>query len=63
MELVERDQQLQKLTDAWRQVKAGKGRTALISGAAGYEILNQVELNQVLVSFGDPERTQHKLSY
>jgi glutamate/tyrosine decarboxylase-like PLP-dependent enzyme len=26
--------------------------------AAGYEILNQVQLNQVLVSFGDPARTQ-----
>jgi glutamate/tyrosine decarboxylase-like PLP-dependent enzyme len=26
--------------------------------AAGFEILNQVELNQVLVSFGDPDRTR-----
>ena len=26
--------------------------------AAGYEILNQVDLNQVLVSFGDPDRTR-----
>lgn len=26
--------------------------------AAGYEVLNQVQLNQVLVSFGDAERTQ-----
>jgi len=26
--------------------------------AAGYEVLNQVELNQVLVSFGDAARTQ-----
>jgi threonine aldolase len=26
---------------------------------AGYDILNDVVLNQVLVSFGEPERTQH----
>jgi glutamate/tyrosine decarboxylase-like PLP-dependent enzyme len=26
--------------------------------AAGYQILNEVELNQVLVSFGDDERTR-----
>jgi glutamate/tyrosine decarboxylase-like PLP-dependent enzyme len=26
--------------------------------AAGYEILNEVQLNQVLVSFGDPEKTK-----
>ena len=26
--------------------------------ASGYEILNQVDLNQVLVSFGDPDRTR-----
>lgn len=26
--------------------------------AAGYEILNDVQLNQVLVSFGDPQKTQ-----
>ena len=26
--------------------------------AAGYEVLNDVVLNQVLVSFGSPERTQ-----
>ena len=26
--------------------------------AAGYEILNEVALNQVLVSFGDPETTR-----
>lgn len=26
--------------------------------AAGYEVLNEVQLNQVLVSFGEPARTQ-----
>jgi len=26
--------------------------------AAGYEVLNDVQLNQVLVSFGSPEKTQ-----
>jgi threonine aldolase len=26
--------------------------------AAGYEVLNEVVLNQVLVSFGEPERTR-----
>jgi threonine aldolase len=26
--------------------------------AAGYQVLNQVQLNQVLVSFGDADRTQ-----
>jgi glutamate/tyrosine decarboxylase-like PLP-dependent enzyme len=26
--------------------------------AAGYEVLNEVQLNQVLVSFGDPEKTR-----
>ena len=26
--------------------------------AAGYKVLNEVQLNQVLVSFGDPQKTQ-----
>jgi threonine aldolase len=30
--------------------------------AAGFEILNDVVLNQVLVSFGTPERTQQVIS-
>jgi glutamate/tyrosine decarboxylase-like PLP-dependent enzyme len=32
-------------------------RFATALTAAGYEVLNEVVLNQVLVSFGDPERT------
>jgi len=35
MELVEREQQLQKLADAWSLVRAGKGCIALVSGEAG----------------------------
>ncbi|MGB8982204.1 MAG: AAA family ATPase, partial [Anaerolineales bacterium] len=35
MELIEREQQLRKLADAWGQVRAGKGRTVLVSGEAG----------------------------
>ena len=35
MELIEREQQLKKLTDAWGQVKTGKGCIALVSGEAG----------------------------
>jgi len=35
MELVEREQQLQSLADAWQQVVAGRGRIALVSGEAG----------------------------
>src|SRR5512140_3706052 len=35
MELIEREQQLQKLAETWNQVKAGKGCIALISGEAG----------------------------
>jgi len=35
MELIEREQQLKKLADAWNQVRAGKGRIALVSGEAG----------------------------
>jgi glutamate/tyrosine decarboxylase-like PLP-dependent enzyme len=30
--------------------------------AAGYQVLNDVELNQVLVSFGDPETTQRVIA-
>jgi len=30
--------------------------------AAGYEILNEVELNQVMVSFGDPDRTRRVIA-
>ena len=30
--------------------------------AAGFEVLNQVELNQVLVSFGTPEQTQRTIA-
>jgi len=43
MELVERDQQLKKLTDAWGQAKAGKGRIALVSGEAGIGKTSLVE--------------------
>ena len=43
MELIERDQQLQKLTNAWRQAKAGKGRIALVSGEAGIGKTSLVE--------------------
>ena len=35
MELIEREQQLRNLTDAWSQVRAGKGCIALVSGEAG----------------------------
>jgi glutamate/tyrosine decarboxylase-like PLP-dependent enzyme len=31
-------------------------------GAAGYEVLNEVVLNQVLVSFGGPEQTQRTIA-
>jgi len=30
--------------------------------AAGYEVLNQVQLNQVLVSFGDPQKTKRVIA-
>ncbi len=43
MELIERNQQLQKLTDAWGQVKAGRGRLALVSGEAGIGKTSLVE--------------------
>lgn len=35
MELLEREQQLGSLAGAWRQVRAGAGRIALVSGEAG----------------------------
>lgn len=35
MELVEREQQLHSLADAWAQVNAGAGRIVLVSGEAG----------------------------
>ncbi|HMB21535.1 MAG TPA: AAA family ATPase, partial [Anaerolineales bacterium] len=35
MELIEREQQLNKLTNAWGHVKTGKGCIALVSGEAG----------------------------
>ena len=35
MELIEREQQLKKLNDAWSQVRAGKGCIALVTGEAG----------------------------
>lgn len=35
MELIEREQQLQVLADAWKQVKTGRGRLVLVSGEAG----------------------------
>ncbi|RPJ24637.1 MAG: helix-turn-helix transcriptional regulator [Chloroflexi bacterium] len=35
MELVEREQQLKKLADAWNQVRVGTGCVALVSGEAG----------------------------
>ena len=31
-------------------------------GAAGFEILNEIALNQVMVAFGDPERTQRVIA-
>ena len=31
-------------------------------GSAGYEVLNEVVLNQVLVAFGDPEKTQRTIA-
>jgi glutamate/tyrosine decarboxylase-like PLP-dependent enzyme len=34
------------------------GRFAAALAAAGYQVLNEVALNQVLVSFGPPERTE-----
>ncbi|MBS0367416.1 MAG: aspartate aminotransferase family protein [Proteobacteria bacterium] len=34
-------------------------RFAAALAQAGYEVLNEVELNQVLVSFGDPQRTRN----
>jgi glutamate/tyrosine decarboxylase-like PLP-dependent enzyme len=37
-------------------------RFASALGAAGYEVLNEVVLNQVLVSFGTAERTQHTIA-
>lgn len=35
MELIEREQQLKKLVDAWSQVRVGKGWIVLVSGEAG----------------------------
>jgi len=35
MEMIEREQQLKKLADAWSQVRVGKGCIALISSEAG----------------------------
>lgn len=35
MELLEREQQLKSLADAWARVKSGQGRIALVSGEAG----------------------------
>ena len=35
MELIEREQQLNSLADAWRQVTFGNGRIVLVSGEAG----------------------------
>src|SRR5574339_332469 len=35
MELIEREPQLEKLSEAWRQVQSGKGRIVLVSGEAG----------------------------
>ena len=43
MDIIERDQQLKGLADAWRQVKSGKGRIALISGEAGIGKTSLVE--------------------
>ena len=37
MELIEREQQLKKIMEAWSQVRAGQGGTALVSGEAGIE--------------------------
>ncbi|HET9911190.1 MAG TPA: AAA family ATPase, partial [Anaerolineales bacterium] len=56
MELIEREQQLKKLTDAWNQVRAGKGCIALVSGEAGigktslieYFVAGQREATRVL---------------
>ena len=35
MELIEREQQLKKIIEAWNQVRAGKGCIVLVSGEAG----------------------------
>jgi len=43
MELIEREQQLKKLADAWGQVQAEKGRIALVSGEAGNRKTSLVE--------------------
>src|SRR5262245_58899854 len=43
MELIEREQQLKKLANAWGQVQAGKGRIALVSGEAGIGKTSLVE--------------------
>jgi len=63
--------------DAWASLRA-LGRTGLADlverncrlasrfaeafAAAGYRVLNEVVLNQVLVSFGDPERTREVIA-
>src|SRR3712207_7905906 len=36
--------------------------TTLFRSAAGFEVLNEVVLNQVLVAFGDAERTSRVVS-
>lgn len=38
------------------------GRFAEGLAAAGYEVLNDVQLNQVLVSFGDPQKTKRVIA-
>jgi predicted ATPase len=43
MDLIEREPQLEKLSDAWRQAIAGNGRVALISGEAGIGKTSLVE--------------------
>ena len=41
---------------------ARRGGSPKGSRAAGYEMLNEVVLNQVLVAFGDPERTRRVIA-
>ena len=47
MELIEREQQLKKLADAWSHVRSGKGCIALVSGEAG---IGKTSLIQRLVA-------------
>src|SRR5512138_734908 len=54
MELIEREQQLKKLAEAWNQVRAGRGCIALVSGEAG---IGKTSLIERFVS-GQPRSTR-----